>query len=120
MKPRLYHNNNCSKSRMCKKILEDNNIDFEIREYLKDQMTRNEIKNILENLNYDLIELVRDKNFKFSKKNRQVDEITNLIFSKPNLMQRPLVFFKKYFICRPPEKVLEILNIDLGGGGSRI
>ena len=68
----------------------------------------------------DLIELVRDKNFKFSKKNRQVDEITNLIFSKPNLMQRPLVFFKKYFICRPPEKVLEILNIDLGGGGSRI
>ena len=30
MKPRLYHNNNCSKSRMCKKILEDNNIDFEI------------------------------------------------------------------------------------------
>ena len=47
MIPRLYHNNNCSKSRMCKKILEDNNIDFEIREYLKDQLTRNELKNIL-------------------------------------------------------------------------
>ena len=65
MKLTLYHNNNCSKSRMCKEILEDKNIDFEIREYLKDQMTKNEIKNILENLSDDLIEIVRDKNFKF-------------------------------------------------------
>ena len=67
MKPTLYHNNNCSKSRMCKEILEDKNIDFEIREYLKDQMTKNEIKNILENLSDDLIEIVRDKNFKFKE-----------------------------------------------------
>ena len=57
MKPRLYHNNNCSKSRMCKKILEDNNIDFEIREYLKDQMTKNEIKNIQESLGKNNLDL---------------------------------------------------------------
>ena len=51
MKLILYHNNNCSKSRMCKKkFLKKSNINFELREYLKDQMTKEEIKNILENL----------------------------------------------------------------------
>ena len=111
MKPRLYHNNNCSKSRMCKKILEEKNVNFELREYLKNQMTKEEIKNMLQNLDNNLIDILRDKNFMLSNKDNQIDELTNLIFSKPNLMQRPLVFFKKYFICRPPEKVLEILNI---------
>ena len=64
MKIVLYHNKNCSKSRICKKILEENNIDFELREYLKDQMTKNEIKKILKNLEADLDEIIRDKKFK--------------------------------------------------------
>ena len=112
MKPILYHNNNCSKSRMCKKILEEKNISFEVREYLKNQMTKEEIKNILENLNDDLFEIIRDKKFKPKNKHNQIDELTKLIFSKPNIMQRPLIFLNKFFICRPPEKVLDILNID--------
>ena len=29
---------------------------------------------------------------------------------EPNIMQRPIVFSKKFYICRPPEKVLEILG----------
>ena len=111
MKLILYHNNNCSKSRICKRILEERNINFELREYLLNRMTKEEIKKILENLNNDLIDIIRDKNFWPSNKNNQVDELTNLIFSKPNIMQRPLIFFKKFFICRPPEKVLDILNI---------
>ena len=68
MKLILYHNNNCSKSRMCKKILEENNVNFELREYLKSQMTKEEIKNILENLNDDLVDVIRDKNFSLAIK----------------------------------------------------
>ena len=41
-----------------------------------------------------------------------IDELTNLIFDQPNVMQRPLVFLKKFYICRPPERVLEILGIN--------
>ena len=55
-------------------------------------MTKEEIKNILENLNNDLIEIIRDKKFKPSNKHNQIDELTNLIFSEPNMMQRPLIF----------------------------
>ena len=112
MKIVLYHNKNCSKSRICKKILEENNIDFELREYLKDQMTKNEIKKILKNLEADLDEIIRDKKFKQNKKKVSIDELTNLIFDQPNVMQRPLVFLKKFYICRPPERVLEILGIN--------
>ena len=111
MKIVLYHNNNCSKSRICKKILEEININFELREYLKNPMTKNEIKTILENLEEDLDEIIRDKSFKKNKKEISIDRLTNVIFAQPNIMQRPLVYHEKYHICRPPEKVLKILNI---------
>ena len=96
MKLILYHNNNCSKSRMCKKILEENNVNFELREYLKSQMTKEEIKNILENLNDDLVDVIRDKNFSPSNKKNQINELTDLIYSKPNIMQRPIFFLKNF------------------------
>ena len=51
----LYHNKNCSKSRMCKKLLEDNKIEFEIIDYLKNQLTKNDIRKILKNLDDDLL-----------------------------------------------------------------
>ena len=110
MKLILYHNNNCSKSRMCKKILEEKNINFESREYLKDLMTKEEIKNILINLDDDLQNIIRDKNLKVDNEKLSINRLTELIFAKPNIMQRPIIFRKKFYICRPPEKVLEILG----------
>lgn len=110
MKLILYHNNNCSKSRMCKKILEEKNINFELREYLKDLMTKEEIKNILINLDDNLQNIIRDKKLKVDNEKLSINRLTELIFAKPNIMQRPIIFRKKFFICRPPEKVLEILG----------
>ena len=110
MKLILYHNNNCSKSRMCKKILEEKNINFESREYLKDLMTKEEIKNILINLDDDLQNIIRDKNLKVDNEKLSINRLTELIFANPNIMQRPIIFSKKFYICRPPEKVLEILG----------
>ena len=105
---------------MCKKILEEKNINFELREYLKDPMTKEEIKNILINLDDDLQNIIRDKNLKVDNEKLSINRLTKLIFAKPNIMQRPIVFCKKFYICRPPEKILEILGDDYYGGGSRI
>ena len=55
-------------------------------------MTKEEIKNILENLNDDLVDVIRDKNFSPSNKKNQINELTDLIYSKPNIMQRPIFF----------------------------
>ena len=39
---------------MCKKLLEDNKIEFEIIDYLKNPLTKNDIRKILKNLDNGL------------------------------------------------------------------
>ena len=58
----------------------------------------------------DLQNIIRDKNLKVDNEKLSINRLTKLIFAKPNIMQRPIVFRKKFYICRPPEKVLEILG----------
>ena len=104
----LYHNKNCSKSRMCKKLLEDNKIVFKVVDYLKNPLTKNDIRKILNNLDDDLCEILRDDKFKNQK--NSVSKLVDIIFKNPNLMQRPIIFLKKFYVCRPPEKIFEILD----------
>ena len=88
--------------------LKKKKLNFEVREYLKNPLTKEEIKDIVKNLEEDLSEIVRDKKFKKLKK--KIDQINKLIFDQSNVMQRPIVLLKKFYICRPPEKVFEILD----------
>ena len=104
----LYHNKNCSKSRMCKKLLEDNKIEFKVIDYIKNPLTKNDIREILNNLDENLCKILREDKFKNQK--ISVSNLVDIIFKNPNLMQRPIVFHKKFYICRPPEKILEILG----------
>ena len=93
---------------MCKKLLEDKKIEFEVIDYLKKPLTKTEIRKILSNLQEDHCEILRDNKFKNQK--ISVSKLTDIIFKNPNLMQRPIVFLKKFYICRPPEKIFEILD----------
>ena len=43
----LYHNPRCSKSRMAKTLLEEKNIAFEVREYLKESLTEQELSDLI-------------------------------------------------------------------------
>ena len=104
----LYHNKNCSKSRMCRKLLEDNKIEFKVIDYIKNPLTKNDIREILNNLDENLCKILREDKFKNQK--ISVSKLVDIIFKNPNLMQRPIVFHKKFYICRPPEKILEILG----------
>ena len=104
----LYHNKNCSKSRMCRKLLEDNKIEFKVIDYIKNPLTKNDIREILNNLDENLCKILREDKFKNQK--ISVSKLVDIIFKNPNLMQRPIVFYKKFYICRPPEKILEILG----------
>ena len=95
---------------MCKKLLEDNKVDFKLIDYLKNPLTKTEIIKILSNLNEDLVEILRDSNFKNENKKINITEVADIILKSPNLMQRPIVYLKKFYICRPPEKIFEILQ----------
>ena len=112
MKIILYHNHNCSKSRTCHELLKKKNVEFELRNYIRLPLTLNEVKEIISNLAGNTEEIVRkNKEFNSSLFMSKL-KLSELIYKNQKLLQRPILFYKKYWICRPPEKVLKILGIN--------
>ncbi len=110
MKMILYHNKNCSKSRECFSILTKKKIDFEVRDYIKENLTLNEIEHLINNLKSELEEIIRDK--KLFNKGKIINkvELSNHLFQNPKNIQRPIFFNgTNYYICRPPELVKELI-----------
>ena len=110
MKMILYHNKKCSKSRECLSILSKEKVNFKVRDYMKENLTLNEIKHLVENLKSDLKEVIRDKKLFNTADIIDKDELINHLCEFPKNMQRPIFFNgKNYFICRPPELVKKLL-----------
>ena len=112
---KIYHNSRCSKSRYTLKILKDQNISFEIINYLENNLSENEIESILEKLNIQAIELVRknEKLWKEKYKNKQLTskQIIKILHENPKLIERPIVINElKGVIGRPPENVYDLLD----------
>lgn len=114
MSYKIYHNPRCSKSRQTLSLLEDNGINPQIIEYLKEVPTKKEIREILNLLNIEAIELIRKgeiiykENYKGKKLSNE--EWIDAMIENPKLIERPIVIKNKMAIIgRPPEKVLELL-----------
>jgi len=56
---KIYHNPRCRKSREGIKYLESKKINFEVIDYIKNNLSTEQIKNILKKLHLKPIELVR-------------------------------------------------------------
>jgi arsenate reductase len=114
-KVKIYHNPRCSKSRQGLQLLQENNVDFEVIEYLKNPPTKSELKEIIQELGIKPIDLVR-KNEKIWKenykgKNLTDDQIIDAMIAHPKLIERPIVIKdNKAVIGRPTERILELLN----------
>ena len=112
---KIYHNPRCSKSRDTLKILISKTNEITVINYLKNPMTFDELKNIIEKLSIQPIELIR-KNESVWKENYKSKKLTNneiiqIMLDKPKLMERPIVTNnKKAVIGRPPENVLSLFN----------
>ena len=112
---KIYHNPRCSKSRDTLKILLSKTNEISVINYLKNPMTFDELKNIIEKLSIQPIELIRKnesvwkENYKSKKLNN--NEIIQIMLDQPKLMERPIVTNnKKAVIGRPPENVLSLFN----------
>ena len=114
MKYIIYHNPRCRKSRESLKYLQDNGYDFEVRDYIKNLLSIEEIVKLIESLNIKPLELVR-KNEAFWKenfKNKDLDDnqIINALSKYPKLIERPIVTKgKSSIIARPVDKLLNFL-----------
>lgn len=109
----IWHNPRCSKSRQTLALVQERG-DVEIRAYLLNPPTADEIRKALNLLGIPAADLLRqgERMFKELGLASETDE-NALIFTMaedPILIERPIVFANgKAAIGRPPEAVLDIL-----------
>lgn len=115
MSIKIYYNPHCSKSRQTLQLLQDNQIEPEIVEYLKTPPGREELEQLLDMLGLEPRELMRSREKEYKElglDNPDLDReaLISAMLGNPKLIERPIVIKDgKATICRPPEKVLEIL-----------
>tara|TARA_B100000508_G_scaffold137355_1_gene131522 strand:- start:21142 stop:21480 length:339 start_codon:yes stop_codon:yes gene_type:complete len=110
----LIHNPRCSKSRQTLQLLEEKGINPDVRLYLKDELSKEELKSILKKLDVPASSIIRkgEKDYKENFKGKELsdEEWIDAMLKFPKLIERPiLVNGDKAKVGRPPEDVLEIL-----------
>ena len=113
----IYHNPRCSKSRQTLQIIKDHGIQPIVVEYLKAPLKESELKNISKLLNKRPKDFVRKNEIDFKENNIKNiigndAELINEMTKFPKIIERPIVISRnKAVIGRPPENVLELLNM---------
>ncbi|KEA62082.1 Arsenate reductase [Marinobacterium lacunae] len=112
----IYHNPRCSKSRETLSLLQERNIEPEVREYLNDVPSAAELKAIIEKLGISARDLLRKKEAEYKEAglddaSLDDDAVIEAMTRFPKLIERPIVINgDQARIGRPPESVLEILE----------
>ena len=110
---KIYHNPRCSKSRAGLKYLEENGYHIDVKNYMKEGITADEIKNILAKSGMKAFELVRTQEELYRKEYRGKEltdnEWVKILAESPRLMKRPIVINgKKAILAQPPEQIEKI------------
>jgi arsenate reductase len=110
----IYHNPRCTKSREGLCELELLNEPFEIRKYLENPFTKEELIDVINKLGIKPIELVRTKESiwveNYKGKVLSDNEIIEAMLTNPKLIERPIVVKEnKAVIARPKENINKIL-----------
>ena len=105
----LFHNPRCSKSRQALEILQNRNLEFEVREYLKEPLSKSELDKLCKALGEEVEKLIRIKDLKKSHPDLIASDlktkgIIDLLIESPALMERPILLKgREALIARPPE-----------------
>ena len=108
---KILHNNSCSKSKTILEYLDENNVKFEIIDFIANPLSKLEIKTVLKKLNCTPTEIFRRNEEEFKSLNLNLealsnDELIDILFLHPNLIQRPILIKGKIaMIGRPLENV---------------
>lgn len=110
----IYHNPRCGKSRNCLALLKESEKEIEIINYLDTVPTFDELKSLIQKLNFEPLALVRQKekiwieNFKNKPMNN--DEIIQAMVTYPILIERPIVIREnKAIVGRDLDNVADFL-----------
>lgn len=110
----LIHNPRCSKSRKALALLEERGAPFELRLYLDDPLSREELAELRRRLGRPAGEWVRRGEPAFAAAGLGSDSndaaVLDAIAKHPELLERPiLVRGDRAVVGRPPEQVLELV-----------
>ena len=110
-----YHNPRCRKSREGLTFLNEKNIQPEIRDYLKEGLTQQELRSILEKLDMrpDELMIKSETIYKTEIKGKKLtdDQLIIKMIEHPKLIERPiLVLGNKATIGRPAENFMSIMG----------
>ncbi|HLS70947.1 MAG TPA: arsenate reductase (glutaredoxin) [Chitinophagaceae bacterium] len=112
---KIIHNARCSKSRNCFQILEEKGESFEVREYLKKPLDKEELRGILKKLNLPAEKIIRktEAEYKenFKDKIMSEEDWIEAMIQYPKLIQRPiLIRGDKAIIARSEEAIEAFYN----------
>ena len=107
---KVLHNNNCSKSRAILEHLDENNVPFEIIDFIENPLSEIELKTVLKKLNTDVHGLIRKNEAlfkeKFASQELSDDEWIKVLAENPSLIQRPILIKGNIaIVARPIENV---------------
>ena len=107
---KVLHNNNCSTSRAILEHLDENNVPFEIIDFIENPLSEIELKTVLKKLNTDVHGLIRKNEAlfkeKFAGQELSDDEWIKVLAENPSLIQRPILIKGNIaMVARPIENV---------------
>ncbi|MFV0322405.1 MAG: ArsC/Spx/MgsR family protein [Alphaproteobacteria bacterium] len=108
-----YHNPNCSKSRAGLKILEERGINPEIRLYMVDPLSIEELTKIVAKLGMKLREITRKKEGAEAgiADFMSDDEVVAILSETPRAIERPILEINdKAVIGRPTENIIGFID----------
>ncbi len=110
---KIYHNTRCKKSRAGLQFLQEKTSDFEIVEYLKNELSIAELTDIFKKLGKNPEEMIRkqEKIFKEEYKGKTFSdtEWIKIIAKNPKLLNRPIIVKgEKAVWGDPPENINQL------------
>jgi arsenate reductase len=112
----IYHNPACTTSRKVLAAIRDAGAEPRVIEYLKTPPSRTELKSLLQRMGMTPRALLRKRGTPYEAlglgdANKTDDALLDAMLAHPVLIERPIVVTQRGVrLCRPPEKLMEILG----------
>ena len=120
MTVKIYHNPLCGTSRNTLEMIRRAGVEPTVIEYLKTPPTRAELVDLLARMGLRPRDVLRENGTPYAELGLgdakwTDDELVDFMMAHPILINRPIVVTARGVrLCRPSERVLEILDADIG------
>jgi len=111
----IYHNPKCAKSRAGLNYIKEKGLEYQVIEYMKNILSRKELKDLLMKLNKGPKEIIRTQEDvykeKFRNKNFTEEEWITILLENPKLIQRPIVVSGyKAVLAQPVDEIEKLMK----------